>query len=66
MAFGSGIEIGLVIVRGSKLTWFLCRRQSLLVFCVRTENKLLLVWGSIDLAFVGVVEIDVVFVYGPK
>ena len=35
-----------------------------LFFCVRVENNLFLVRGSIDLFFVWVVEIDMVFVSG--
>ena len=33
-----------------------------LVFCLRAENASFLVWGSMDLVFVWVVEIDLVFV----
>ena len=33
---------------------------------MRAEKDLLLVWGSIDLVFVRVVEIDLVFVCWPK
>ena len=51
-----GIEIYWVFVRGSKLTWF----------CVRAENDLFSVWGSIDLVFVYMVETDLFFVCGPK
>ena len=37
------IEIDLISAMGSKLTWF----------CVRAENGLFLVWGSIDLVLCG-------------
>ena len=50
------MEIGLVLERGSKLTWFWCSGQ----------DDLFLVWGSIDSVFVSVVEIGLVFAFGPK
>ena len=36
------------------------------LFCVRAEINLYLVWGPIDLFFVWVVEIALVFVWGRK
>ena len=33
--------------------------------CVLAGNDLFLVWGSIDMLFVWVVQIDLVSVYGP-
>ena len=52
------IENYLVSMYGSELT----------CFCVRAENYLFLiiVWGSIDLVFVWVVEIYLVIVFGPE
>ena len=65
LAFVWGIEIDFVLVWGSKLTWFLCGGQNWLGFCLRAENDLFLVWGSIDLVFV-LVEIDLFLYAGRK
>ena len=46
LGFCMGSEIALVLVRGSKLTWFLCGRSRLTCFCVRAENDLVSVYGS--------------------
>ena len=55
---------------GSKLTWFDQNWLGLikidLFIFVRAENYLFLMWRSIDLVFVWVVEFDLVFVCGPK
>ena len=46
----------LVLLYGSKMTWF----------CLQAENDLFLVWLSIDLVLVWVVEMDLVFSCGPE
>ena len=51
-----GIEIDLTLVLGSKITWLR----------VRLKNCMFLVWGSIDLFFVPMVEIDLGFVLRPR
>ena len=51
---------------GCKLPRFLYEDRNYLLFCVRNENDLFLVWGSIEFGFVWVVEIDLVLVCGPK
>ena len=56
----------LVLIYGSKLAWFLSWKSKLTWFCVRAENDLFLACGSIDLVFVRVVEIDLVFVCWPE
>ena len=56
-----GIEADLASVMGSKLTWLLCGGSKLTRFCVWVENDWFSVWGSIDLVFAWVVEIDFLF-----
>ena len=41
----------LFFMQGSKLTWCLSWGCKLTWFCVRAENKFVLVWGSIALVF---------------
>ena len=54
----------LVLIYGSKLTRFLGWGSKLNWFlCVCAESDLFLVWGSIDIVFVRVVEIDLVSVF---
>ena len=48
-------RIALASVWRSKLTWFFVRG---------VEIDLVFIWGSVDLVFVWVVEIDMVFVSG--
>ena len=66
MVFMSGIEINLVLASGSNLTCFLCAGQNRPRFCARAENDLVLVWGSIDLVFVRVVEVGLFLYAGRK
>ena len=51
----------LVLVYGSYLTWFLSWRSRLTWFLCAGRNDFFLVWGSLDLVFVRVVEIDLFF-----
>ena len=52
----------LALLCASKSTWFLCRHRNWIGFYVwAAENNLILVRVSIDLIFVWVVEIDLVF-----
>ena len=72
LVLGSGSKLICFFVGGSKSTSVLCAGRIYLVLvygsklCVRAENYLFLVWGSIDVIFVRVVEIDLVFVCWPK
>ena len=59
-------ENDFVLVYGWKLPRFLYGNRNYLFLCVRNENDLFLVWGSIEFVFVWVVEIDLVVVCGPK
>ena len=51
----------LVLIYGSYLTWFLSWRSRLTWFLCAGRNDFFLVWGSLDLVFVRVVEIDLFF-----
>ena len=61
------MEIDLVLGSGSNLTCFLCRSQNRRRFCVRAEHYLVLVYESkLPLVFGVGIDIDMVFVCGPK
>ena len=51
------MEVDLISLLRSKLTWFLCGGSKLVLFSMENE---------IDLALVRRVEVDLVFVCGPK
>ena len=61
--FVGGIEFDFVLVLGSSLTCFLCGGSKL---TVRAEIDLFVAWWSINLVFVWVAEIDLVFGCRPR
>ena len=67
--FERGVEIDFVVFRPI-IVWFSgpdrLWRSRLTYFFVSAENNLFLMWRSIDLIFVWVVEINLGFVCGPK
>ena len=66
MVFVRGIEVGLILAWGSKLTCVLCGGQNSIRRCVGDENYFFLAWGSIDLRFCVVGRNSLGFVCGPE